>query len=57
MTFDPKNLPPRDGDAAPMMPAEPAAQETGRHILLNWTLMILGFGAVAGLGVLLPKLM
>ena len=57
MTFDPKNLPPRDGDAAPMMPAEPAAQETGRHILLNWILMILGFGAVAGLGVLLPKLM
>lgn len=57
MTFDPKTPPPRDGDAAPLMPAEPVAQETGRHILLNWILMILGFGAVAGLGVLLPKLM
>jgi hypothetical protein len=57
MTSNTETPPPHDGESAVMLPPEPVAQETARHILLNWTLMILGLGAVAGLGVLLPKLM
>lgn len=58
MTVDPNSAPPRDSDAAAMMPQEllPPA-EPATPVLLNWIVMILGFGAVAGLGVLLPELM
>ena len=58
MTVDPNSAPPRDGDAAGLMPPDPlppAGRET--PVLLNWIVMILGLGAVAALGALLPKLM
>ncbi len=58
MTVDPNPAPPRDSDAAAMMPSEPMPPaEPKTPVLFNWIVMILGIGAVAGLGVLLPELM
>lgn len=58
MSFDPKSQPPRDSDAAILLPPDPLPPaEPETPVLRNWIMMMAGLGAVAGLGVLLPELM